>query len=405
MVGMRVAVVVCLATVAACGGSEPVVVPPPVDAAFASLSTGLAHTCGLTATNHLYCWGWNRDGEIGDGSNSDRVYAVQVTQSGTFSVVSTGGGHTCAVTTGGDGFCWGLNLTGQIGDSTVFSRATPTAPKGGFSFTTLASGGTFTCGIRATDSTAYCWGWARDGELGSRPADTCSTSNGPEPCSRAPIAVGRGLRFMEINAGARHVCALAVDSTAYCWGNNATGELGNGTIADTALPVAVSGGLKFKQLTLGFDHTCGLTAAGDAYCWGDNTWGQLGEAANSQATNPTLVNGGIIFLSLSAGAEHTCGIGTGNSAQCWGQNATGELGAEVTETCTSPSGRTIAPCTHLPVPVTTNQIFASIFGGGNHTCAITTGGKAYCWGDNRFGQLGTGNKSGANVPVVVANQP
>ncbi len=393
-----------LAGVAACG-AESVEVPPAVDAPFTALTGGWLHTCGMTTTKHVYCWGWNRDGEVGDGSTADRPYAKQVSPSLTFSVVSAGGGHSCAVATAGNGYCWGLNLTGQIGDSSVISRSTPTAVTRGLSFAQLANGGTFTCGIGTTDSSAYCWGWAHDGELGSRPIETCVTPDGVEPCSRAPVAVGGGLRFMAISAGARHVCALAPDSTAFCWGNNATGQLGNGTTADTALPVAVSGGLKFKELTLGFDHSCGLTAGGDAYCWGDNTWGQLGEATTSSAREPTAVNGGIIFLSLSAGAEHTCGIGTGNAARCWGENGSGQLGAAATETCTSASGRTVALCSHLPLPVSTNQIFASIFAGGYHTCAITTGGKAYCWGENSNGQLGTGNTSGSLVPVLVANQP
>jgi len=401
---MRVAVILSLAAVGACQGSE-IEVPPPVDAPITSMTGGWLHTCAVTTTKHVYCWGWNRDGEIGDGSTADRPYAKQVSPSLTFSVVSTGGGHSCAVATGGAGYCWGLNLTGQIGDSSVMSRSTPTAVTRGLSFAQLANGGTFTCGITATDSTAYCWGWNHDGELGSRPVETCLTPGGVEPCSRAPIAVGGGRRFLAISAGARHVCALAVDSTAYCWGNNATGQLGNGTTADTALPVAVSGGRKFKELTLGFDHSCGLTAAGDAYCWGDNTWGQLGEATTSVALEPTAVTGGIIFLALSAGSEHTCGIGTGNATRCWGENASGQLGAQATEMCTSASGRTAALCSHVPLPVSTNQIFGSIFAGGHHTCAITTGGKAYCWGENSNGQLGTGNTSGSDVPVLVANQP
>ncbi len=401
---MRLAVIVSLAAAGACQGSDSVAVPPPVDAPFAAMTAGLIHTCALTTTNHVYCWGWNRDGEIGDGSKADRPYAIQLSNMLTFSGVSAGGAHSCAVATGGNGYCWGLNLTGQIGDSSVISRSTPTAVTRRLSFAQIANGGTFTCAL-ATDSTAYCWGWGRDGELGSRPVETCLIPGGVEPCSRAPIAVGGGLRFLTISAGARHVCAIAVDSTAYCWGNNATGQLGNGTTADTALPVAVSGSLKFKLVTLGFDHSCGLTAGGDAYCWGDNTWGQLGAATTSVALEPTAVNGGIIFLALSAGAEHTCGIGTGNTAQCWGENGSGQLGAQVTETCTSASGRTVAPCTHRAVPVGTNQIFASIFAGGHHTCAITTGGKAYCWGDNSNGQLGTGNTGGSGVPVLVANQP
>ena len=396
-----------LATVGACKGAESVEIPPPVDAAFTSVTSGLLHTCALTASNHVYCWGWNRDGEIGDGSTTNRPYPMRVSNSLTFSTVTGGGAHSCAVSTGaaGEAYCWGLNLTGQIGDSSTVSRSAPTVVAGGLSFAGVASGGTFTCAVTTTDSSAYCWGWARDGELGSRPSETCPTSQGAEPCSRMPISVGGGLRFMVIRAGARHVCALSADSTAYCWGNNASGQLGNGTTADTALPVAVFGGLKFKLLTLGFDHSCGLTAAGDAYCWGDNTWGQLGEATTGQALEPTPVTGGIIFLSLSAGAEHTCGIGTGNTAQCWGENGSGQLGASATETCTSASGRTVALCSHHPLPISTNQIFASIFAGGHHTCAITTGGKAYCWGENGNGQLGTGNTSGSDVPVLVANQP
>jgi alpha-tubulin suppressor-like RCC1 family protein len=401
---MRVAVILSVAAVAACQGSDAVEVPPPVDAALTSLTAGLLHTCGLTASHHVYCWGWNRDGEIGDGSTTSRVYAMQVSGSLTFSMVSGGGAHSCGVSaaTGGT-HCWGLNLTGQLGDSSVISRSTPTAVTGGMSFTQVASGGTFTCGITATDSTAYCWGWGRDGELGSRPADTCPTSGGLEPCRRAPTPVGGGLRFLAISAGTRHACAIATDSAAYCWGHNVAGQLGNGTLADTALPVAVTGGHKFKLLTAGFSHTCGLTAAGDAYCWGDNSWGQLGETTTSQSPDPAAVTGGIIFLSLSAGAEHTCGIGTGNTATCWGQNVNGQLGTQSTETCTV--GNVAGVCSHRPLPLTTNQIFASISAGGHHSCAITTGGKAYCWGENTNGQLGTGNTSGSDVPVLVANQP
>ena len=402
---MRAAVMLCLAAALACQGSESVEVPPPVDAPLTAMTGGLLHTCAVTTTNHVYCWGWNRDGEIGDGSTTDRPYATQVGTTLTFGIPSAGAAHSCAVAGSGGAFCWGLNLTGQVGDSSVVSRTTPTPVKGTLSWVQVAGGGTFTCGISAADSTAYCWGWGRDGELGSRPVVNCITSGGLEPCSRVPVAVGGGRRFLAISAGARHTCALAVDSTAYCWGDNSAGQLGNGTVADTALPLAVSGSLKFKLLTSGFSHTCGLTAGGDAYCWGDNTWGQLGETVTSQALQPTAVTGGIIFLALSAGAEHTCGIGTGNTAHCWGENATGQLGAASTETCTSASQRTIAACSHRPLPLNTTQIFASIFAGGHHTCAITTGGKGYCWGDNRNGQLGTGNTSGSATPALVANQP
>ncbi len=332
-----------LATVAlGCQGDQSAVVPPPVDAGFGSLSAGLVHTCGVTVTNKLYCWGWNRDGAIGDGSHTDRVYAVRIGTTLSIGAVNTGGGHSCALTSG-------------------------------------------------------------DGELGSRPTETCPTDDGPEPCSRTPIAVSGVLRFVAIVAGIRHTCALVADSTAYCWGRNDAGQLGNGTTTDTAGPVVVSGGYKFAALTAGFSHTCGLTAAGDAYCWGDNSFGQVGALSVSQAAEPMLVGGGVVFREVSAGSEHTCGVSQGNAAWCWGYNGNNELGTESLETCT-PATITV-PCSHRPVAVTTTQSFASISGGGHHTCAVTTGGRAYCWGNNSNGQLGTGNRSGSSVPVVVANQP
>jgi len=384
---------------------ESVVVPPPVDAAFASVSAGLLHTCGVTVTSHVYCWGWNRDGEVGDGSHSDRVYAVRVAGALTFGAVSLGGGHSCAVTTGNVPYCWGLNLTGQVGDGSTTSPATPVGVVGGLAFATLASGSgaTHTCAIAAADSTAHCWGWARYGQLGRRPGETCATP-AAEPCSRTPLVVSGGLKFLAISSGARHTCALAVDSVAYCWGHNDAGQLGTGTTLDTAGPVAVAGGLHFARLTLGFSHSCGLTAGGDAYCWGDNTFGQIGDTLRSQSSVPVHVVGGVMFTTLSAGSEHTCGISTGNVAWCWGQNGSSELGVESTETCTTETGVVIS-CSRRPLGVTTSQSFGSISSGGHFTCALTTNGKAYCWGNNSNGQLGTGNTSGSNVPVQVANQP
>lgn len=389
--------------VPACKDEAAVIVPPAVDAAFASVSAGLLHTCAVTVTNNLYCWGWNRDGEIGDGSHTDRVYAVRVSRALSYGNASAGGAHSCAVTTGGAPYCWGLNLTGQLGDGSTASQSLPTAVTGGRTLLGVVSGGTFTCGIASADSSAYCWGWGRYGQLGSRPTETCATSSGSEPCSRTPIAVSGGMRFIAVSAGPLHTCGVATDSTAYCWGGNSAGQLGNGTTADTVKPVAVSGSLKFAAVTLGFSHSCGLTPGGDAYCWGDNTWGQVGDTLQTSVATPVRVVDGHSFLWLSAGATHTCGIETGNTAWCWGQNASGQLGAEAPETCVA--SPVVSPCSRRPLAVATSERFASISGGTHHTCAVTTSGRAYCWGDNGNGQLGTGNRNDSSVPVLVANQP
>jgi len=292
----RLLALAAVGSVSACKGSESVVVPPPVDAAFASVSAGLLHTCGVTVTNHMYCWGWNRDGEIGDGSTTDRVYAMAVSDVLTFSTIGAGGGHSCAATPAGFPYCWGLNLTGQVGDGSTTSRSIPVGVAGALSLFRVATGGTFTCGLGTADSAAYCWGWGPYGQLGSPPTETCPTSTGSEPCTSMPLAVLGGLRFISVSAGARHTCAVAADSTAYCWGGNDAGQLGNGSGSNAEQPVAVMGSIKFAAVTVGFSHSCGWTKTGDAYCWGDNAWGQIGAPTVPSTAVPVLVTGGVIFL-------------------------------------------------------------------------------------------------------------
>src|SRR5437667_28400 len=139
---------------------------------------------------------------------------------------------------------------------------------------------------------AYRWGWGPYGHLGSPPTETCPTSTGSEPCTSMPLAVLGGLRFISVSAGARHTCAVAADSTAYCWGGNDAGQLGNGSGSNAEQPVAVMGSIKFAAVTVGFSHSCGWTGTGDAYCWGDNTWGQIGAPRRAASPVPVPVTGG-----------------------------------------------------------------------------------------------------------------
>jgi len=229
--------------------------------------------------------------------------------------------------------------------------------------------------------------------------------DGTQVDRNAPVLAGTGLKVIAVSTGVEHTCALATDSTAYCWGKNGYGQLGDGSTADTSLPAAVSGGRKFAAITVGFQHTCGLTAGGDAYCWGDNTAGQMGDTLRSTSPVPVLVVGGHIFLALSAGGFHTCGVATGNTAYCWGSNDGGQLGGSAPESCLPAGAASLIPCSRRPIPLFGTLNFATISGGSHHTCAVTTGQVAYCWGYNSNGQLGDGTKSGSNTPVRVAAQP
>lgn len=307
--------------------------------------------------------------------------------------ITGGGAHTCGITASGAALCWGFNLSGQLGSGPGGSATTPRPVSGGLTFEAADAGGSFGCGV-TTDSTAYCWGWNEAGQLGDASRGTDRDS---------PVAVAGGLKVIAIRAGGvSHACALAADSTAHCWGANDDGQLGRGTVGDTATtPVAVSGGLKFTHIILGYRHSCGLTVTGTAYCWGDNTQGQLGDSVSSQTT-PHAVTGDLTFIALDAGASFTCGVAAGGAAYCWGASPNGQLGTVDVLLCDV--GGAPVPCSPVPVAVEGGLTFSAITAGTQHACGLTTDQLAYCWGLNEQGQLGDGSGRTRATPVLVAGQ-
>jgi alpha-tubulin suppressor-like RCC1 family protein len=204
-----------------------------------------------------------------------------------FRQVSAGDHHTCGVTTTDVVYCWGGNDAGQLGDGTTTERPRPVRVVGGLAFRSVDAGGVHTCGL-TTDHQAYCWGDNGSGQLGHR------TRTGPElcggfPCSTRPVRVAGRLPFQQVSAGSAHSCGVATGTkdgirlshVAYCWGRNIEGELGVGTSAGpetctsfgeilscSSRPVRVVGGLAFRSVDAGGVHTCGVTTSDVAYCWG-----------------------------------------------------------------------------------------------------------------------------------------
>ncbi len=359
------------------------------DAAVSTVSSsGLASALGAGAATITA----TSEGQEGTASVSVAPIPIR-----TFVTVATGGAHSCALTLAGAAYCWGRDESGQLGapgpssctlDAGVFPCArVPVAVAGGLTFTQITGGGAHTC-VLTGDGTAYCWGGNESGQLGD---------NSTIP-RQAPVAVATGLRFTALDVGASHTCGLSSGGAAYCWGRNDRGQLGDGTTTNRSVPVAVSGGLTFQVVTAGgFDigHSCGLVAGDATYCWGDNERGQLGIGTSDVVPHsaPTFVTGGLGFVSLTAGlGRHTCGLTGAGAAYCWGENTFGALGDGST---------TDRPA---PVVVSGGLVFAQLRAGGfiGHTCGVTDAGAAYCWGENERGQLGDGSTTDRSSPSAVA---
>ncbi len=385
------------------GGGGP---PPSGPVVFRTIDAGSYHACAITTSELPYCWGFNQDGELGNGGTTLEMAPSAVEGGLNFRQVSGGKYHSCAVTLSGDGYCWGSNVVGQLGQEAGVFSAIPVLNGKAITFGSISVGREHSCGLALTGA-AFCWGSNSAGQLGfltkSFSVDTAGS-----------VRVGE--RFTRIAAGGLHNCALTnapsgsglPAGSAMCWGLNDRGQLGTGDditfSPDTTGPSSVTlvaGGFTYDSITAGYEHTCALTAAGVALCWGDNRYGQLGDGTITTKLTPTPVSGGLTFVALSAGFYHTCGITNTSAAYCWGRNTPTSL----QESVGGQLGDGTTTNRSLPTAVAGALTFRSISAGEVTTCGVTTGSVAYCWGDNEYGQLGTGDLVAALEPVRVANQP
>ena len=385
------------ALLAACKGADsataPPVVTPPVDTAVTvkvtpqSVSAGGSHSCVVADAGATYCWGRNVYGALGTGVGAgESARPRAVVGSLAFASVSAGYVHTCGLTTAGSAYCWGwyyerANVKGAIGDGTEIDRAVPTAVAGGLVFREIAAGGHHSCGV-TTANVSYCWGRNVNGDLGT--GDTSGVAQ-----LRPVIVVGNHV-FHGFALGYRSSCGLEPDGTAYCWGASDYGQLGNGTNAgSTFSPAAVSGGLRFLGIAAAQfgAHVCGIAADSTAYCWGGNDFGQVGDGSTVGRKVPTRVSGGQKFVSIGAGGYYSCGLTVSGQAYCWGSvYAADRVG--------QPSGPTPR------LMVTPNGVtFSTLTVGANHACAMTATKVIYCWGAG--GAVGDGTQLDRDQPTAV----
>jgi alpha-tubulin suppressor-like RCC1 family protein len=298
--------------------------PAPSASAAARIGLGVNHTCGVTAVGTIKCWGMNEFGELGDGTSTDRLTPVDVSAfSGGAIAVSAGGWHTCALTTTGGIKCWGKNQSGQLGDGTLIDRRIPVDVSGLSSgVIAIAAGVDHTCALTSAAG-IKCWGSNYWGQLGDGTSTNRST-----PVDVSSLIGG----VMAMASGYAHTCALTTAGGVKCWGMNQSGQLGDGTITNRLTPVNVSG-LSSGAIALvtGYGHSCVLTTAGGVKCWGANYAGQLGDPALGYRLVPgdvSSLNGSAIGLALGVG-DHNCILTTADGIKCWGSNGDGEVGSGI----------------------------------------------------------------------------
>lgn len=200
---------------------------PPPTLPFAAAGT---HTCVVKANTTVACWGDNSNGQLGDGTTTDRRNPTPVAGLSGVTAITAGATHTCAATSNGTAYCWGGNGLGQLGDGTTTPRLAPTQVAGLTGVADVTTGSSHTCALTSGGGAA-CWGWNADGQLG----------DGTTTQRRAPVAVTGLGDVAAMSAGITHTCAVKRNAAVACWGRNDDGQLGDGTTTQRETPTAVVG--------------------------------------------------------------------------------------------------------------------------------------------------------------------
>lgn len=341
----------------------------------------------LSLENEGFSWGWgsNFGGRLGDGSTTNQVSPVSVVGGFTdWCQVSAGYDHSLGITGTGVVWAWGENSFGELGDGTTSNKSSPVSIVGGFTnWCQVSAGCMHSLGVRQ-NGTAWGWGTGNFGRLGNN-----CTTNRSSPVS----VVGGFTNWCQVSAGWCHSLGVRTNGTAWGWGENAFGEVGDNTTVDKSSPVSVVGGFTdWCQVSAGRCHSLGVRQNGTAWAWGSAVDGRLGNnTALTDRSSPVSVFGAFTdWCAVSAGEDHSLGLRKNGSAWAWGNNTSGRLGDNTTVSRSSPV-RVVGGFTD----------WCQIAAGRSHSLAIRTNGTAWAWGVNTCGRLGDNTTVAKSSPVSV----
>ncbi len=307
----------------------------------------------------------------------------------TATAVAGGSFHSLAVTSTGSVLGWGQNSNGQLGDGSTTDRHTPvtmTLPTG-TTATAACAGNSFSVVLTSAGSVLAA-GWNAYGQLGDG-----STTDRHTPVS---VSLPTGTTVTAIACGSAHVLALTSTGSVLAWGQNSNGQLGDGTITDRHTPITVSlpTGTTASAVGAGTDYSYAVTSTGSELAWGDDFISQLGDGGTTDQHTPVPVSlpTGTTVISTSGGDYHGLAVTNSNSALAWGYNGNGQLGNGTTTDSSTPTA------VSLPSGTTVTAVSA----GTSYSLARTSGGSVLAWGWNFYGQLGNGTTTDSSSPVTVS---
>lgn len=298
------------------GRSKPVVVAG-ANTTWKQIAAGEFHTLALRADGSLWAWGFNQNGQLGDGTSVDKLVPTKI-GTGKWLYVAAGKAHSLGIDDKGALWAWGRNFNGQLGDGTVLPRLAP-VKIGTDTWTAVAAGDIHSLG-RRSDGALMAWGGNITGQLGNGSASATAVT--------APVRIGTQ-SWASVSAGGGHSAAIRTDGTLWSWGDNAAGQLGLNTTTNSSVPVQVllaGTANNWSVVSAGLKHTMAIRTDGTLWAWGANSNGQVGNNTLVDQTAPVQIGTSTGWTSVSAGTAHSMGMLLDNTLWTWGLNADGQLG-------------------------------------------------------------------------------
>jgi alpha-tubulin suppressor-like RCC1 family protein len=354
------------------------------------ITAGGNHTVTLRLDGSLWAWGDNAFGQLGDSTVVVRNAPVRIGTDTTWSAVAAGFYHTVALKADGTLWTWGDNTKGQLGDGlATFSRSVPARVGSDSNWTAVAAGDFHTLALK-TDGSLWAWGDNTSGQVGD---GSVVPGIQPLPVQIVLSAPLTNNDWIVVAAGGGHSLARKANRTMWSWGFNGAGQIGNGTNIDARAPLQLPPltNADWVAVAAGQLQSLALKSDGTLRSWGNNTFGQLGNGTKLDSDVPVQENSqSTTWAAADMGDTHTLGRKSDGTLWAWGSNANGQLG----------SGDNLD--TQVPVKTGTDSDWLDAAAGSVHSVAEKTNGTTWTWGDNTFGQLGDGTNTSRNAPVLVA---
>lgn len=365
----------------------------------------------------LAAWGSNTDGRLGMGTEQIQVAPQTVDTAGllagkTVVQVATGSSHTLALTTEGRVYAWGLNSSGQLGDGTTTSRPRPVAVSiagvlAGKTVKAIAAGATHSYAL-TTEGRIYAWGRFNEGQLGQATLPTGNATTPVEVDTTTSSLAGETV--VALAAGGNYGLVLTADGEIHGWGQNSSGQLGDGGTTARNAPVATDmsalsalNGKRVVAIAAGNTHSLAATTEGLVYAWGRNSEGQIGNGLVSQVNRAVPADTGAgsslngkFVIDVQAGTNHSSATANDGTVHAWGQNTNGQVGDGTLVNVLLPVAADSSAASSL-----NGLSLSSVHALGSYTLALDSTGRVHGWGLNTSGQLGISSLANSSLPMAV----